>query len=190
MGFNENWYPDEQIPLLIQACSVAREQQGSILEIGCWEGRSTVALANACYPETLIAVDSWEGNTSEGADHPTIEALAERDVFATFLQNIESQTQGNVEARRQDCFEFLEGFTEPVKFCHIDAAHDYGSVKRTIELLVPRLVPGAVLCGDDYASAHAGRADLDGGVQRAVDELLPSRGATGNFWYWLNEADT
>ena len=188
MGFRENWYPDEQLTLLVQACNVARERQGSILEIGCWEGKSTVALANACYPETLIAIDSWEGNATEGEDHPTVEALAERDVFAAFLANIEEQTQSNVDVRRQDCFEFLGRFDESVKFCHIDAAHDYESVKRTIELLRPRLVDGAVLCGDDYASAHAGREDLDGGVQRAVDELLPGRGASGNFWYWLNES--
>jgi len=187
MGFQENWYPDEQLPLLAQAFGIAREQQGSILEIGCWEGKSTVALANACYPETLVAIDSWQGNLTEGADHETVRALEERDVYAAFLANIEQKTQRNVDVHRKDCFEFLESFDAPVKFCHVDAAHDYSSVKRTIELLLPRVVAGGVLCGDDYASAHAGRDDLEGGVQRAVTELLPGHGSAGNFWYWLNE---
>lgn len=149
------------------------------------------ARAAVCYGrtrETLAASDSWQSDLTEGEDHETVQALRERDVYQTFLDNVAEQTQGNVEVHREDCFEFLQSFSAPIKFCHVDAAHDYDSVKRTIELLLPLLVNGGVLCGDDYASAHAGRADLGGGVQRAVDELLTGRGSAGNFWYWLNES--
>jgi hypothetical protein len=44
--FHQSWYADDQ---LRQVCDA-----GAILEIKCWEGRSTTALANACYPESFI----------------------------------------------------------------------------------------------------------------------------------------
>ena len=44
-----------------------------------------------------------------------------------------------------------EKLDSTIKFCHIDAAHDYGSVRESIELLLPRLVPGAV-CSDTIIS--------------------------------------
>ena len=47
-----------------------------------------------------------------------------------------------------------------------------------------KLVPLGVLCGDDFLSAHARRADLDGGVERAVRKLLPKFKAVQNFWHW------
>jgi len=40
-------------------------------------------------------------------------------------------------------------------------------------LVKAQLVKGAVLCGDDFMSAGKHRKDLDGGVARAVEELLP-----------------
>jgi hypothetical protein len=57
-------------------------------------------------------------------------------------------------------------------------------VKKTIEMLLPRLTEGAILCGDDIASAHRGRLDLEGGVERAVMELLPGYIKDKNFWWW------
>ena len=95
-------------------------------------------------------------------------------------------TRQNVRICKADAFEFLSDFEEPIKFCHIDASHDYHSVRRTIEMLLPRLVPGAILCGDDYLSANKDREDLDGGVERAVSELLEGHEHVRNFWYWRN----
>lgn len=188
--FTEQWYTDTQLQMLGAAYNAARKLQGDIIEIGCWEGKSTVTLANICYPETLIAVDSWLGNTAEteltGREHETQAILKTRDVYSTFTQNIAAGTKGNVQVIKDDCFNWLATYQGQIKFCHIDASHDYPSVRRTIEALLPRLVPGAVLCGDDVLYAHKGRADLLGGVERAVSECLPGFRAAGNFWWWMN----
>lgn len=71
-----------------------------------------------------------------------------------------------------------------ISFCHIDASHDYNSVKKTIEMILPNMVYGGVLCGDDILYANVNRPDLNGGVERAVQELLPNYTQIGNFWYW------
>jgi SAM-dependent methyltransferase len=184
VGFHEDWYSAEQLATLVQVSRLTRSLGGTIVEIGCWEGRSTSALANACHPETVWAVDTWLGNIDEDPDHPSVRAARARDVYATFLQNVAALTRGNVQPIRADCHAFLASHPLPVKFCHIDASHDYSSVERTIAALLPLLVPGGVLCGDDFLFAHAGRTDLQGGVERAVRELLPGFDSVGNFWYW------
>jgi predicted O-methyltransferase YrrM len=181
--FHEDWYSDVQLSHLRQLCQHVKHLPGSIVEIGCWEGKSTVAMANACFPEPLIAVDSWLGNLTE-RQHETVSILTQRDVYADFLTNLAEATKGNVDVRQQDCFEFLAGFDGPIKLCHVDAAHDYDSVRRTLEMLLPKMVTGGVLCGDDYINANINRTDLNGGVERACREMLPGHGAEANFWFW------
>ena len=63
--FNESWYSDSQLNNLINLLNQVKMLNGAIIEIGCWEGRSTIKLANACYPETLICNDTWLGNIDE-----------------------------------------------------------------------------------------------------------------------------
>ncbi len=182
--FNEDWYPDEQLKYLIKTYEKVKDLTGSVIEIGCWEGKSTIAIANACYPETLIAVDSWRGNLGERPDHPTVKILQTRDVFSTFMANMKSLTAGNYEVVKMDCNEFLATFHLPIKFCHIDASHDYLTVRTTILQILPHVVPGGILCGDDINSATASHPGLDGGVERAVIETLAGACSFYNLWYW------
>jgi hypothetical protein len=180
--FHEEWYTDEELKRLAEAVRATAGLQGLIVEIGCWEGRSTAAIANACFPENLLAVDTWQGCPTEAPDHETVRIVRERDVFATFQANMHALTEGNVEPVSEDALAFLRSTDEPIKFCHVDGAHDYPSVLATLQLLMPRLVEGAVIFGHDYQTAHVGRGDLQGGVERAVRELLPNYVANGNTW--------
>lgn len=184
MGFTEDWYSDEQAAFLSQLARSTLPLSGLIIEIGSWEGKSTVALANAVYPEMVLAVDTWAGNYDEAPDHATVLLAKERDIYAAFLENVRTLTKGNVTPFKQDCHEFLRELSEPVRFCHIDASHDYQSVRRTIEAVLPLLVRGGTLCGDDFLTSNKSREDLGGGVERAVVELLHGFGNSGNLWYW------
>jgi len=184
--FHEEWYADSELVMLEAAARFTKPLPGAIVEIGSWEGRSTSVLANACFPQIVIAVDSWQGSVAENPDHETVRIARERDVFAVFQHNMRVLTRGNVEAKRMDTLDFLKQASDPIKFCHVDAAHDYRSVRESLDCLLPRLVPGGVLFGHDYASAHAGRHDLDGGVERAVREVLPTHEARGNNWWYVH----
>ncbi len=184
--YNEQWYSESELAMLEAAAAFVKPLIGAIIEIGCWEGRSAAVIVNACYLEVLIAVDTWAGSISEHPDHDTVRIAQARDVFAAFSANMQSATRGNLDCHRTESVAFLRSWTAPIKFCHIDAAHDYDSVRETIELFLPRLVPGAVLFGHDYQSAHAGRVDLNGGVERAVRARLPAWVTRGNNWYYVN----
>jgi len=191
MTFTENWYSDKQIKDLEQLCRAVRRVRGAIMEIGCWQGKSTIAIARACYPEPVHAVDHWLGNVDEKADHESVIIARQRDVFKEFTDNVKKATNGNVIPWRMDWREFISLWKEKedcsVKFCHIDASHDYRSVHDNIQAILPFIVPAGIVCGDDFLTSNLSRRDLDGGVERAVRELLPSFFNRGNLWYWKKE---
>ena len=188
--FNENWYSDSQARFLAVLGRFVLPIEGAVVEFGSWEGKSTCALANAVYPETVIAVDTWQGNLDESPEHESVRIVQQRDVYATFLSNVASLTKGNVTPVVQDCHEFMREFNDPIKLCHIDACHDYLSVTRSILATLPLVVCGGVLCGDDILFANKTRSDLDGGVERAVSAFLEDYKAKENLWYWVKTEDT
>jgi predicted O-methyltransferase YrrM len=182
--FHENWYADDQLLRICDLLAGIRPLSGAVIEIGSWEGKSTVALAHACHPQLLLAIDTWEGSRDEDPEHGSVHLARERDIYGQFLINIQLLTKGNVKPVRADCHEFLKTWRGPIKFAHIDASHDYISVKRTLEAMLPWMVPGGLLCGDDILTASASRQDLDGGVERAVRETLPGWQQFHNLWTW------
>jgi len=183
-AFHEEWYPDEQLLRIFHLAEEVRPLSGALMDIGCWEGKSTIALAHGCDPETLIAVDTWEGNRDEHPDHETVRLARQRDVYGQFAANVRALTNGNVQPMRCDCHDFLQRWRGPIKFAHIDASHDYASVHLAIEALLRWVVPGGLLCGNDFQTASANRADLAGGVERAVREALPGFEQFHNLWLW------
>lgn len=189
--FHENWYDDNQLVNLSNLLNSVKNMDGKIIEIGCWEGKSTITLANNCFPETLICNDTWLGNIEEskctGVVHPTEEILQTRNVYATFIDNMNKCTEKNYLVVKQDCIEWLKNFNEPIKFIHIDGSHEYDSVFKTIDLVLPKMVKGGIICGDDYETAGIHRIDLLGGVERAVKETLPNHKNINNLWWCIIE---
>jgi hypothetical protein len=198
MGFTEDWYPADQLAAL---AGLARgvTAKGHYIEVGTWEGRSAIALQRAIAPAVLYAVDTWAGNQAEaqaaGVVHPSVTAATERDVFAVFTENVrEAGLSDLIIPCRMDWREFLPALYpnggDPqwsgIAFLHLDASHDYDSVYRQIHAFYPYMLPGSVMCGDDFANASAGRADLQGGVERAVRNFFGYKvKSDGNLW-WAN----
>jgi predicted O-methyltransferase YrrM len=187
MTFTENWYHDDQLAALIEQVKRANKD-GLFIEIGCWEGRSTIAIANALSEGvTLCCVDSWQGNTDEYPEHATVHILQERDVYTTFCENMRTQTKGNYKIYKMDWRNFVSLVAlHGVSFIHIDASHDYTSVYDMIMAFKPRMRKGGIMCGDDFSTATIQREDLQGGVERAVRELLPGFQLDRGLWYYVN----
>jgi len=187
--FHENWYSDKQCNNLKNLLKKVKGLSGDIIEIGCWEGKSTVQLANVCFPEVLIVNDTFLGNIDEsiitGITHPSELILKERDIESIFKSNMKQLTKGNYNLIKKDCFDFLRNYNSKIKFIHIDASHDYESVFAVIQLVLPKLVKGGIICGDDFLTSNITRTDLNGGVERAVRELLPGFKSIDNLWYFI-----
>lgn len=167
MTYTEEWFCLESRNALRDLYKTAEDLDGVIVEVGCWQGRSTVALAKAAKPETVRAVDTWQGSPGE----ISAELAAGRDVFAEFQHN----TAGlNIEPYRMDWRTYFAEHRDPIKFLHIDAAHSYKEVRENIEAALPLMVPGAVICGDD---AHHPP------VQKAVIHTLGDAQLLATLWW-------
>lgn len=173
MSFTEEWFSVASQRSVSSLVRSTRGLPGRVVEVGCWEGRSTVAIAHAAFPDIVHAVDTWAGSPDEISAE--LAASEGRDVFATFTDNIAQLTRGNVEPHRMGWREYFAEDAGPVRFCHIDAEHTYREVFDNIETVLPLMVAGGVLCGDD---AHHPP------VMEAVSELLGKVRREASLWIW------
>lgn len=157
MTYTEDWYTPQGIVALRKAFARTDGLTGRIIEVGCWEGRSTVALARAASPAVVDAVDTWEGSPGE----PSETLAAERDVYARFVENIATATDGNVRAHRMGWRDYFAQDRTPIRFLHIDATHSYVEVRDSILEAIPLMVPGGVICGDDRHHYPVAKAVVD-----------------------------
>lgn len=172
--FTESWFSDHSCAALADLARSTLDLEGRIIEVGCWEGRSTIALANAVHPAHVDAVDTWQGSPGEISR----DLAAQRDVFSTFEANIEAATAGNVRVFRQTWQDYFAASDEPIRFIHIDATHSYDEVKANIEAALPLLVPGGLICGDDNHHPP---------VRDAVWDTLGNAWLAASLWYWRKE---
>jgi hypothetical protein len=101
---------------------------------------------------------------------PTYEAARGR-LDAICPQNV------TVSLVESDDATWLAGCRQNFHAAYLDTAHDYATVVRQIWQVVPLLVLGGILCGDDYSDRGTW------GVVKAVTEKLPEHEVYGN-WIW------
>jgi predicted O-methyltransferase YrrM len=173
------WMHDGELAWLAERAAEAQ----TIIEVGCWKGRSTLALADNT-PGVVYAVDHWQGST--GDPHLTeVAALGGPDgLYATFLANMGSRVQagaGKVVPLRMSAVEAALTMFAPqsVDLVFIDASHLRDDVRRDIALYRPLVRPGGILCGHDYnIREHMG-------VTEAVDEAFPQAQRTALSIWWV-----
>lgn len=171
MTFTEDWFSTQSCEVLANLVRDTDRVPGDIIEIGSWEGRSTVALANAAHPQTVHAVDTWRGSPGE----ISAELASGRDVFATWRHNIDELTNGNVRSHRMGWREFFTDQVGPVRLCFIDAEHTYQEVADNIRTVIPLMSPGGVICGDDQHHPP---------IRQAVWDTLGNASTNASLWYW------
>jgi hypothetical protein len=177
VAFTEDWYSAPQLDALSALCRQTTALDGIAVELGVWEGRSALQLAQVVWPRPLHCVDTWRGNLGEGPDHPTVTALAQRNVLAQFRANVAASGLTNIVEWVMDGDAFLRGLLpRSVRFCHVDASHDYASVVATLRLAIPLMSIDGILCGDDYAYPD---------VARAVFDIIPQAQSAGSLWWWV-----
>lgn len=146
MTFTEEWFSLDSCRALASLARSTNTFIGRVIEVGCWEGRSTIALANAVHPDDVQAVDTWEGSPGE----PSATLARGRDVHATFTENVAALTKGNVVVHRMGWRDyFATARPSAIRFLHIDAAHTYDEVHDNVLAAKPLLVAGGIICGDD-----------------------------------------
>lgn len=173
-AFHEEWFGAASQDVLARLARSVEDVPGEIIEVGSWEGRSTVALANAVCPRKVHAVDTWAGSPGE----VSAELASRRDVFAQFASNVQQWTRGNVVTHRMGWRQYAPK-VDTVAFLFVDAEHTYTEVFDNVTAFLPKLSPGAVVCGDD---AHHPP------IQEALADLFGVENVTveATVWSWVN----
>lgn len=144
-----------------------------IAEIGVARGEFSTELLARCEPAELSLVDHWlaePGATVEYGDQ------AEQDrrhvaVTANFTAEIGAE---RVRILRQSSAEASATFTDgTLDVVYIDADHSYDGVRGDLETYMPKLAPGGLLMGHDFARHKT----FDFRVIEAVEDFARDTGA-------------
>jgi predicted O-methyltransferase YrrM len=168
----EGWLEDAEADLLLAAVTraIATVQNGAIVEIGSYCGKSTVVLAAAVsaledpHRVKIYAIDPHDGIV--GALDQGVQQLAPtRDQFLKNISN--AGIMHLVEPLIQRAFE--TDWNQPISFLLIDGLHDYFNVARDFNHFEPWIAAGGFIAFHDYANYYPG-------VKAFVNELLANGG--------------
>jgi len=159
--FHEEWCSPSIKHALSYYYNIVRKLDGDIIEIGCWEGLSSVHLANLVYPEKLIDIDPFTGTSYEPYE---ADAYAKRDIEAIYRHNISNLTHGNVIVNKTGWKEYFEENKPQAKYIYVDGPHGYEDVCEQLQYLQHYVVDGGILIGDDWLAFES--------VRRAVHDVL------------------
>jgi len=171
--------------------AVHRFPEGSrFVEVGTYLGRSLCSLAELVTLSgksiAIIGIDTCRGSGPEGPNHKDYHGAAAAQGGGTFAgalhRNILDCGYGeaislivaeSVAASRL----FAE---ESIDWVHLDARHDYASVKSDIAAWRSKVKPGGWLSGDDYDELKFPE------LVRAVAEILPAASPWSTAqWRWI-----
>jgi hypothetical protein len=151
-----------------------------VVEVGVWKGVSAMIMARRARELDLncavIAVDTWLGSAEHMTGKNTKIGFSRLhgypQIYFTFLSNCSHwQVQDRmvpVPLDSVNACEVLKHHGVVADLIHIDAGHDYRSVKIDLETWWPMLREGGLLIGDDYYTE--GPHWL--GVRQAFDEFF------------------
>ena len=163
-------------------------EKGIVVELGVWKGLSaawlgfglkdkkSVAKDAAC---KLYCVDTWQGSDEE-QHKAMLENYGPQQLYREFLENMERLGLSEViEPVRSTTIEAAEAWDKGVciEVLHIDAGHEYESVRADFEHWSCYVVSGGLIIFDDVPTWH--------GPTRVVSELprwYPLEGVIPNKW--------
>ncbi len=159
------------IPLYAEMVANAKGGE-AFVELGAWKGKSAAFMAveniNSGKGIRFTVVDLWEKaeflRTLDG--HPY-----EPATWIEFIENVKPACKGIWQVCQDDTALSAQYLFpgEQVDFVYIDADHRYEGCKADIEAWWPKVKPGGILAGHDYAGEYIG-------VVHAVDEFSAREG--------------
>ncbi|MEP6811393.1 MAG: class I SAM-dependent methyltransferase [Actinomycetota bacterium] len=129
---------------LLYRLAAAADPSGCIVEIGSWQGRSTIWLAAGASSgrgARVVAVDPHRGTSlrAEGeSTEPMLRANLER-----------SGLVGSVDVLVATSHEAVTGWSRPVSLLWIDGDHSYESALQDVDMWEPHLLPNATIALHD-----------------------------------------
>lgn len=160
------------------------------VEVGTYLGRSLCSLGEVVERSgkriTVIGVDTCRGSGPEGwrgKDHHAAAVQQGGGTFAGALHKnvLDCGFGDRIQLVIADSVSAARLFSDAsLDWVHLDARHDYASVKADIEAWLPKVKNGGWLSGDDYDEQKWPE------VVKAVGDLLPGAELWSNQqWRWV-----
>lgn len=161
---NKNYYLPGSVKIeeLKQLEKLASQARGIIVEIGSFQGRSTIGLAKGSKlgnNNMVYAIDKWSNNIVNG----TKDVVISKENFINNLKS--SQVQDIVIPIHSTSNEAFDGWDKKIGMIFIDGDHSYQGVKNDIRWC-DFVIPGGIIAFHDYLSPK-----YDNSVIRAVNEV-------------------
>lgn len=174
----QGWWSDH--PVMPNAISVLRPRR--IVEVGSWKGRSAINMATKVRTMGLdceiVCVDTWLGSPEHWIGHggewrPSLSLRhGYPQMYFVFLSNILRRGLDDIVTpmpmTSDNAAHVLAELGLKFDIAYIDAAHEYGPVKRDLENYWQLLDNKGVLIADDY--------QVLAGVTQAVQEFVYEHG--------------
>lgn len=146
------------------------EKHSKIVEIGSYLGRSTRALGENT-KGVVYAIDDFVGPRDMN-----LPLYLRENLFETFMYALVDLVNDNkVFPVISDHATVRLDFSPDMVF--IDGSHKYEDIKRDIQMWLPRIVRGGLICGHDYTNM----ADVRYAVKETVKGFKVARGTS--IWY-------
>ena len=174
------WLPREAEELFDRAGRAVRPD-GTLVTLGVFMGRSFCCLAewlgvHGKFKARLLGVDHFAGSVEHVGTH-NLEEQCRQHLQRANIETPELWIGDSAEAAER-CDD------ASIDFVYVDASHDFGSVARDIRAWLPKLRPGGLMAGDDYAPEFFG-------VMRAVDSIFENRAhVNGRTWAIVPDVPT
>lgn len=170
----DGWMYDNELKFLAE-CAF---QSKVIIEIGCYKGRSTRAMADNT-DGIIYAIDAWkspyynnDGSVQEGIDY---------NVFPEFCKNLSPYIAENkvrpIMCYSKEVYWLSKGIAD---FVFIDGDHRYEFVSNDIQLAKNWIKSNGIIAGHDYFWPSWP------GVKKAVDENFPINVNFVEQIWWVN----
>ena len=124
---------------------------GDFLEIGCFMGKTTIFMSRYLEgrgPERkLYTIDPHKADSHEASQCPEINVAEHFKKHTEGLDNHIHYANFSLQASHKIK-------DESICFAFIDGDHSEEGVLKDIELFYPKIVPGGIICFDDYNSSY------------------------------------
>lgn len=156
-----------------------------MIEIGSYMGESTKMFATSGLFSDIKCVEPFKGDE----EFNTIMGYTWKQVKDEFHTNTKSFDC--IQLHQGMSYELVDNFKDnSFDFIYIDADHSYDSVKKDIQLYLPKLKKGGIMAGHDYHDYPIENVNNlpFPGVKKAINEELgkPDRTFWDSSWMHVN----